>query len=242
MRRQSAILIGCVLAGVFASSGVEAKRYQKWRVAHAHSTKVKTFADQPPAEAAPGQTVANQAIASLPVASARNPPLPPLLAAIFQPASAPTPPTTTMVQPAAAEAAQASADEARHTVVAGGSPLQNLVAKHAVANGIPFSLAHAVIMIESKYSARVAHAGNYGLMQIRAETARGMGFSGSAVGLLDPETNLRFGMKYLALAYRMAKGDTCGTVMRYQSGVGTTRMSASNRAYCARARSYMAHL
>jgi soluble lytic murein transglycosylase-like protein len=120
--------------------------------------------------------------------------------------------------------------------------LHDLVAKHAAENGVPFGLADAVIRIESRYHARIMHAGNYGLMQLRAETARGMGFSGSVAALLDPETNLRFGMKYLGVAYRLAGGDTCRTVMRYQSGLYSTHFSSANRAYCARAQSLMAGL
>jgi len=120
------------------------------------------------------------------------------------------------------------------------SPLHDLIARHAAENGVPFGLADAVIRIESRYNAGIVHAGNYGLMQLRAQTARGMGFSGSPAALLDPETNLRFGMKYLAEAYRLGGGDICRAVMRYQSGLGATRFSAANRIYCARARAIMA--
>ncbi len=125
-----------------------------------------------------------------------------------------------------------------------GTPpsVRDLVAKHAAENGIPFRLADAVIRIESGSNARSVHAGNYGLMQIRPATARSLGFAGAPAGLLDPDTNLRFGMKYLGQAYRIAKGDTCLALMRYQSGLGTLRQSAANRTYCARARSFMAGL
>lgn len=123
-----------------------------------------------------------------------------------------------------------------------GGGLRKLVAKLAVEYGVPFILADAVIRIESRYTAKVVHAGNYGLMQIRAQTARGMGYTGAAAGLLNPETNLRVGLKYLAEAYRLGHGDTCQTVMRYQSGLGATHFSSANRAYCARARSMSAGL
>ncbi len=33
-----------------------------------------------------------------------------------------------------------------------------------------------------------------------------------------PRPIARYGMKYLAMAYKMAGGDTCRTVMKYQSG------------------------
>ncbi len=123
---------------------------------------------------------------------------------------------------------------------AGTEGLRALVARHAAANGVPFSLADAVVRIESRYNPRAAHAGNFGLMQIRHQTARGLGYSGSASGLLDAETNARYGMKYLAMAYKMAGGDTCRTVMKYQSGHMTTRMSGANRTYCAKVRTITA--
>lgn len=123
---------------------------------------------------------------------------------------------------------------------AGSEGLKALVARHAAANGVPFSLADAVVRIESRYNPRASNAGNYGLMQIRHQTARGLGYTGSAGGLLDAETNARFAMKYLAEAYRLAGGDTCRTVMKYQSGHMATRMSGANRAYCAKVRTITA--
>lgn len=123
---------------------------------------------------------------------------------------------------------------------AGSEGIKAIVARHAAANGVPFSLADAVVRVESRYNPRASHAGNYGLMQIRHQTARGMGYSGSASGLLDAETNARYGMKYLAMAYKMAGGDTCRTIMKYQSGHMTTRMSGANRTYCAKVRTITA--
>ncbi|POR56960.1 transglycosylase SLT domain-containing protein [Bosea psychrotolerans] len=124
---------------------------------------------------------------------------------------------------------------------AGSEGLKALVARHAAANGVPFALADAVVRIESRYNPRATHAGNYGLMQIRHQTARGLGYTGGAGGLLDAETNARFAMKYLAQAYRLAGGDTCKTVMKYQSGHMTERMSGANRTYCAKVRTITAH-
>lgn len=117
---------------------------------------------------------------------------------------------------------------------------RDLIAKHAAENGVPFDLADAVVRIESRYNPAVANGGAVGLMQIKPQTARGLGYEGGAAGLKNPETNVRFGMKYLAQAYRMSRGDTCATVMRYQSGHYATRMSGANRTYCAKARTIMA--
>ena len=124
-------------------------------------------------------------------------------------------------------------------VASGG--LKALVARHAAENGVPFALADAVVKIESGYNPHAAnHSGALGLMQIKARTARGQGFAGSASALLDPDTNLRFAMRYLAMAYRLSGGDVCGTVMRYQSGHGAQHMSSADRSYCSKARRLMA--
>ncbi|WP_054210736.1 transglycosylase SLT domain-containing protein [Bosea vaviloviae] len=141
----------------------------------------------------------------------------------------------------ASEPVQAEKTKAGPMVAPAGSDgLKALVARHAAANGVPFSLADAIVRVESRYNPRASHAGNYGLMQIRHQTARGMGYAGGAGGLLDAETNARFGMKYLALAYRAAGGDTCRTIMKYQSGHMAQRMSGANRTYCAKVRTITA--
>lgn len=118
--------------------------------------------------------------------------------------------------------------------------VRDLIARHAAANGVPFKLADAVVRIESRYNPRVSNGGALGLMQIKPATARGVGFAGSSSGLYNAETNVTFGMKYLAQAYRMSGGDICGTVMRYQSGHYANHMNAANRAYCSKARAIMA--
>jgi hypothetical protein len=97
-------------------------------------------------------------------------------------------------------------------------PHDALIAKHAAANGVPETLIRRVIRIESRGNSRAAHAGNYGLMQIRLGTARGVGYSGDAEGLLDPDTNLTYAVKYLAGAYRAAGCDADRAVSYYQRG------------------------
>ena len=74
-------------------------------------------------------------------------------------------------------------------------PHDALIAKHAAANGVPEHLVRRIIRIESRGNAGAVHAGNYGLMQIRLGTARGVGYSGDAKGLLDPDTNLTYAVK-----------------------------------------------
>src|ERR1700730_18251294 len=66
-----------------------------------------------------------------------------------------------------------------------------LVATHARANGVPEALVHRVIVRESRYRPTlVGRGGTIGLMQIKLATARGLGYTGSAEGLRDPDTNL----------------------------------------------------
>src|SRR6187402_397793 len=105
------------------------------------------------------------------------------------------------------------------------SSLQSMAASHAAANGIPMSLMHRVIMRESRYNPRAVSKGNYGIMQIRLGTARAMGYTGSASGLLDPEVNMTYAVKYLAGAYRAAGGNPDRAVALYASGYGSGRSS-----------------
>jgi soluble lytic murein transglycosylase-like protein len=94
-----------------------------------------------------------------------------------------------------------------------------LVARHAQANGLPEALVHRVIVRESRYQpGLVGRGGTIGLMQIKLATARGLGYTGSAQGLRDPDTNLTYGVKYLAGAYRAANGDHARAVHYYASG------------------------
>jgi soluble lytic murein transglycosylase-like protein len=95
----------------------------------------------------------------------------------------------------------------------------SMVATHARANNVPEALVHRVIVRESKYHPNlVGRGGTIGLMQIKLPTARGLGYTGDAAGLRDPDTNLAWGVKYLAGAYRAANGDHGRAVRYYASG------------------------
>jgi soluble lytic murein transglycosylase-like protein len=104
------------------------------------------------------------------------------------------------------------------TAAQDSSALDAMIARHAAANGVPESLVRRVIVRESRYNPRAVNAGNYGLMQIRLGTAHAMGYSGGAAGLLDPETNLTYAVKYLAGALRAAGGNHDRAVRYYASG------------------------
>ncbi|WP_246485595.1 lytic transglycosylase domain-containing protein [Aminobacter carboxidus] len=113
------------------------------------------------------------------------------------------------------------------------APYGEIVARYASSYGVPVSLAHAVISVESNYRPNArGSAGEIGLMQIKPATARMMGYSGSAKGLFNPETNIKFGLKYLAKAHELSGGTTCGTILRYNAGHGAKRMNPISAAYC----------
>jgi soluble lytic murein transglycosylase-like protein len=99
------------------------------------------------------------------------------------------------------------------------SQYDEMVARHAQANGVPVELVHRVIVRESRYRpGLVGRGGAIGMMQIKLATARGLGYTGTAEGLRDPETNLTYAVKYLAGAYRAANGDHDRTVGYYAGG------------------------
>ena len=90
-----------------------------------------------------------------------------------------------------------------------GSPEQyaDLIATHAAANGVPVELADAVVRYESNYNPHVTgRAGEIGLMQIKLQTARGLGYHGTRSQLYEPATNIVWVMKYLGQAARLAGG------------------------------------
>ena len=105
-----------------------------------------------------------------------------------------------------------------HPASAQRANYEAMVASHAAANGVPPDLVHRVIVRESKYNPRAVSKGNYGMMQIKLATARGLGYTGTAQGLLDPDTNLTYAVKYLAGAYRAAGGDHNRAVSYYAGG------------------------
>ncbi len=93
-----------------------------------------------------------------------------------------------------------------------------VAASQASTAGLPASLVERVIRRESGGNPRAVHAGNYGLMQIRLGTARAMGYTGSAAGLLDPQTNMTYALRYLAGAYRAAGGSESRAIALYSRG------------------------
>jgi soluble lytic murein transglycosylase-like protein len=121
--------------------------------------------------------------------------------------------------------------------------LEAIVDRHAAAHGLPKEFARAIVRLESGWNPRLTGAaGEVGLMQIKHETARSLGFDGSRDALYEPDTNVKWGMRYLADAWKLAQGDHCGTVLRYQAGLQAKFMTDAGRAYCARLRKVLASI
>lgn len=93
-----------------------------------------------------------------------------------------------------------------------------MVARHAHANGVPEALVHRIIMRESRYNPRARNGPYWGMMQLSMATARGAGYRGAPAGLLDADTNLAYGVRYLAGAYKTAGGDHDRAVGFYARG------------------------
>ena len=104
-----------------------------------------------------------------------------------------------------------------------------LVAKvraHARAAGVPPKTAVAVVRQESGFRPdATGRAGEIGLMQLKCRTARSVGFRGHCRALYDPETNLRYGMRYLRKALKR------GSVAYYNAGIHAKRLPKTALAY-----------
>ena len=108
--------------------------------------------------------------------------------------------------------------------------------------GVPGSLLLAICTHESNLTnVAVLHdngSPSYGLCQIKEDTARSLGFSGSATGplvasdkiigsrapagkgkgLMDPATNIKYAGLYLKMQLERYDGDWCKSVAAYNSG------------------------
>lgn len=66
-----------------------------------------------------------------------------------------------------------------------------------------------------------------------------MGYTGSIKELYEPETNIKFGMKYLAKAQELSDGTTCGTILKYNAGHGAKRMNPVSKRYCGKVKNIL---
>ena len=118
-----------------------------------------------------------------------------------------------------------------------------LLTRQAEAQGLPPAVADAVATVESAYDDRaVGEDGEVGLMQVLPSTAAMLGFRGPREALFEPETNIRYGVAYLARAWALTQGNLCRTLMKYRAGHGEERMTPLSVEYCRRALAHLAGL
>lgn len=116
-------------------------------------------------------------------------------------------------------ACSGSRDEASGGLHPNETPeLRRLINKYADGYDVPRALVHRVIQRESGYRPGARNGPYYGLMQILPATARSMGFDADPSDLLDAETNLRWGVKYLRGAWLVSDGDMDRAITWYARG------------------------
>jgi soluble lytic murein transglycosylase-like protein len=100
----------------------------------------------------------------------------------------------------------------------GSAEVNGLISKYAAHYEVPEALIHRVVRRESGYNPGARNGPNWGLMQISAATARSMGYRGEASGLLDPDTNLKYAVKYLRGAWIVGGYSQEAAVRHYVRG------------------------
>lgn len=83
---------------------------------------------------------------------------------------------------------------------------------------LPRGLVHRLAIRESTHNPAARNGPYWGLLQILPQTARTMGFQGKSQDLLDADTNLKYGLKYLKGAYIVANGDWDDSIKWYARG------------------------
>ena len=96
-----------------------------------------------------------------------------------------------------------------------------LIKSQAPRYGVPTWFALRIAQIESGYNPRArGAAGEYGVFQLKCATARGIGFRGNCGALLNPSTNVQYGLKHLSLAVRGSRGNLKLAASKHNGGLG----------------------
>ncbi|RWY82969.1 lytic transglycosylase domain-containing protein [Rhizobium sp. WSM1325] len=94
-----------------------------------------------------------------------------------------------------------------------------LIQKYSKIYEIPETLLHRVVHRESRYNAKAYNKrGYFGLMQIKYNTAKSMGYDGAPGGLFDAETNIKYAAKYLRGAWLVSDSREDDAVRLYARG------------------------
>lgn len=186
------------------------------RLAEQRAIVMASFAPLPPRRQTEAAAEVAPALAALEQAVPESAAPPPDEAAVddasapMQDAAAPIDDTPEPVEP--------PAKPGRLTADRGPPKIEALIERHAARYQIPARLLRRVVWRESKYNPALRHGPYWGLMQIRVDTARGLGFRGAPTDLLDANINMTYAAAYLANAYRVAGRDEKRAVMLYAGG------------------------
>lgn len=184
----------------------------------------------PPKRLAEKRRIVMASLAPLPPTRLAEPPSAPEQpaavpeAAAADPASSPADDTADQNADVAPEDAAKPIDDAPEPVAgrltANRAPphIEVLIERYAQRFDVPAALLRRVAWRESNFDPRKRNGPYWGLMQIRVDTARGLGFRGAPRDLLEANTNMAFAAAYLANAYRVAGRDEKRAVMLYSRG------------------------
>jgi soluble lytic murein transglycosylase-like protein len=115
--------------------------------------------------------------------------------------------------------------------------VSQMIKSSAGRHGVPEWLALRVAWVESRHRCGVANprTGASGPLQVLPSTARAMGYSGGAGGLRNCGTGLEYGMRHLAMCYRLAGGNQAAAARCHLSGPGAMHArTGANRGYVAK--------
>ena len=112
-----------------------------------------------------------------------------------------------------------SEDAARADLYPNETPeLRRQIEHYAAVYDVPVALVQRVVIRESRHIPGARNGPYFGLMQILPQTAETMGYRGSPPGLLNADTNLKYGVKYLRGAWLVSGGDEEAAVGWYARG------------------------
>lgn len=118
----------------------------------------------------------------------------------------------------------ASTSRRSRTVEPLGGESQHVVAlikTMAPAHGVPTWFALKIAKVESNYNPRArGRAGELGVFQLKCNTAKGIGYRGGCSGLLDPRTNVQYGLRHLSLAMQRSGGNLRLAASKHNGGLG----------------------
>jgi soluble lytic murein transglycosylase-like protein len=118
---------------------------------------------------------------------------------------------------------------------------RDMVEAEAKKQGLPPKFALAFVEVASNWNAKKRGDDTMtGLTQIRLRTAKQFGYKGDQDELWDPETNIRWGLRYLSGAYKKVDGDQCKALMKWQGGYLADSMTKPVQQLCGQVRQAMA--